>query len=309
MTSTSYRPDGNHPATKNSPEEAYVRGKTTQWLWLVMDSGANLDDDFFECLDWGLGAPGLSGLLREFIHETEQFPGNHADNEVLDSIQKALKTTGHYFEGMCADAIADPYFKRSITAAIYRKSRTAKALVRSNSAPYRQAGQRLVRTFGISPQGQALCELVFIVQQFPSVQRYFKNELEIYNYGARRLLSRLLGLTPLQLTDCLRELTTCGLLETFRHHSPSIELRDGIAAFWEDERAAAQALFCRQLGGKALPLSDFCIPREDILYAKALLEQDDKAPVHILLYGPPGTGKTSFARSLAKECGLTRLGP
>ena len=306
MTSTSYRPDGNHPATKNSPEEAYVRGKTTQWLWLVMDSGANLDDDFFECLDWGLGAPGLSGLLREFIHETEQFPGNHVDNEVLDSIQKALKTPARgLLARECEELIIfDPYFKRSITAAIYRKSRTAKTLVRLNTAPYRQAGQRLARTFGISQQGQALCEFVFIAQQFPSVQRYFINKLEIYNYGARRLLSRLLGLSPLQLTNCLRELTTCGLLETTYRYSPSIELRAGIVAFWEDERAAAQALFCRRLMGKALPLSDFCIPREDILYARTLLEQDDKGPVHILLYGPPGTGKTSFARSLAKECGL-----
>ena len=286
-----------------TPESVYARGKSATWLCRAMEAGlVSLDSNFFDCLDWSMR--GLKRLLLAVIEAAKSLPKTRAHSAACKAARNMLQIRDHRLGSAFEELITEhPCLTGSIEDAIRRECAAAARLGKTGSPQYRQAVPRLSRVFGISQEAGAVCEFVFFLERFRPVENYFEDHLDIHRYPRQRLFARLLGLTHVQALTCVKELTACGLLNKDGHND-HFRLQDGIAAFWDEASTDPGVLFCRPLKGNALHLQDFSVPKADVEHARALLEKEDKAPVHILLYGPPGTGKTSFAHSLAQACGM-----
>ena len=108
---------------------------------------------------------------------------------------------------------------------------------------------------------------------------------------------------PLEIINLrIEELVSFGILE--EAYEGAFRVADSLHSFWSSHGPDCASLFSRPLEGESLPLSSFRIPAEDVEHVRRLLESRSPAPLHILLYGTSGTGKSTFARSLAKACGV-----
>jgi len=138
------------------------------------------------------------------------------------------------------------------------------------------------------------------------VESFFEDNLHVFVHGEQHLLACLLDVSLARLRSLLMELKTCGIInvDTMNRYDSAASFPDSICRLWEKE-ANYEKFFCQPLNTKEhVPLQNFALPVETIAHAKALLQLPGQQPVNILLYGKHGTGKTSFARSLAKACGV-----
>ncbi len=285
----------------NAPETLYARAKTAAWLLKSLEQNATWDTCLFECLQWVVGD--LRRSLRDILKEAQQttgksgiVPARRAVKDVLSRPQDRLASEldDLYQEHPCLEGL--------IRDMVKRECRAAQKLCGAPMAPYSTALARLRQTFGLDGDCRALCEFVFINQNFSAVEGYFEDRLEIHKYGNRRILAHMLDIRPARLLACLSELSRCGLLES--DYNSRLRLKDSLLSFWEIDSPCRSALFSRPLSGEALPLESFQVAPDDVAHIRKLLEHGGASPVHILLYGPPGTGKSTFACSLARACGV-----
>ena len=284
-----------------APETTYARTKTAGWLLKTLEYNNNFDSCFFECLQWVVGD--LRRPLQAILHEAKKPMGKSGIVQARAAIKEALKRPQDRLASELDDLLEEHRCLRGIVMdMIRRECFLVKELCERPVAPYNTALKRLDQTFGLHKDSQALCEFVFINQNFSAVEGYFEDRLEVHKYGNRRMLAHMLDIEPVRLQACRNELFKCGLLD--RGYSDRYRLEDCLLPFWDTDYAGTSELFSRPLAGEVLPLESFHVPPDDVAHAIKLLEQDSKAPVHILLYGPPGTGKSSFVQSMAKTCGV-----
>lgn len=293
-----HRSNNSSRGVVNSPETAYARTKTAEWILRVMEQAIPLESCFFTCLEWVIGD--LRGILEALMEELGNAPKNI---KVRKAVQEALKPASSRYASECEELAEEHPALQNIMRDIATRECARLKLASSGSADiYSLALRRMEKTFGLNADCLNLCEFFFINQSFPAVEDYFEDHLDVYGFGNRRILAHMLGMSSARIRVCIKEMTICGLING--GSGRNLRLQDSLLSFWETQNDDADKLFCRPLEGDALPLSAFRLPQDDVAHVEALLEKKSKAPVHILLYGPPGTGKTTFARSLAQSCGV-----
>jgi len=286
------------PGALHTPEILYVRARSAAWLAEILKQKLPLEADFFACLQWA------GGDLRRPLQAVMQATETAARQPDLVKARRALREAltrprdklyrvfdSLYEEHPCLEASIRDAAQQVCAAVVKSCSRPA--------ATYSAALERLEHIFGLDAECRLLCEFLFINQNFKEIEDYFEDRLRLDRYQNRSILARMLGMKETRLQSCLAELHTCGLFNADR-----FRLQDCLLPFWEAGEINAQAMFSRPLSGAALPLEAFQVASDDVAHARKLLEQNGKAPVHILLYGAPGTGKSSFAAGMAQACGV-----
>ncbi|MBR5882395.1 MAG: AAA family ATPase [Mailhella sp.] len=287
------------PSVTSSPETMYARRKAAQWMQAVLDKGIAMESSFFECLNW-VGCD--LGVLLSAVHQESAKLRNKAGKAAHEAITMALDAPKRRLHHECEELLEEhsclqDTFLEHISAMLDK-------VQASHDIPtsFAQARAELGRVFGLDAEAATLCEFVFLLQSFPRIECYFEDVLEVFRYANRHLLACLLGMPLDQLARTSRELKDFGIVESGR--SSICRLSDSILSFWSAQGPDCATLFSRPLEGDSLPLSSFRIPAEDVEHVRRLLESRSPAPLHILLYGTSGTGKSTFARSLAKACGV-----
>lgn len=281
-----------------APETTYARAKAAGWLLKSLEQNVTLESSFFECLHWVTGD--LRCPLQAIMKEAQKPTGKSG----IVAARKAIKEALHRPQNRLASDFEDlfeehPCLEGIIVDTVQRECAAVQNLHGSPIAPYSTALKRLEQIFGLNKGCLALCEFVFINQNFSAVEGYFEDRLEVHNYGNRHILAYMLDMKPVRLQSCLSELFKCGLLEA---DYKQFRLKGCLLPLWDTDCTGTNDLFSRPLSGAALPLESFHVSPDDVAHVRKLLEQKDSAPVHILLYGPPGTGKSSFAHSLTQSC-------
>lgn len=279
-----------------APETTYARAKTAGWLLKSLEQKVTLESCFFECFRWVVGD--LRRPLQAVMKEAQKPTGKLGIVAARRAIKEALPRPQDRLASELEDLLEEHSCLEGIIIDIaQRECAAVQNLHISSIAPYSTALKRLEQTFGLNKDCLALCEFVFINQNFSVVEGYFEDRLEVHNYGSRRMLAYMLDMKPTRLQSCLSELFKCGLFDT--GYGNQFRLKDCLLPFWETDSPNMNALFSRPFSGEALPLGFFHVAQSDVAHVRKLLESDSKTPVHILFYGPPGTGKTSFTHSLA----------
>ena len=287
------------PCVTASPETMYARCKAAQWMLAILDKGITMESSFFECLNW-MGCE-LGTLLKAVQQESAKLrsKAGRAAHEAVKQALDAPKCRLHY---ECKELIEEhpcllDTFLEYITA-ILNKVQDCPDIPEA----FGRARIELERVFGLEAEAATLCECVFLLQNFPRIEHYFEDELEVFRYANRHLLARLLGMPLDKLARIIVELKDFGIFE--RDHHSICRLNDNILPFWSAQGPDCTELFSTPLTDESLPLSSFRIPAEEVEHVRRLLESRSEVPLHILLYGTSGTGKSTFARSLAKACGV-----
>jgi AAA+ superfamily predicted ATPase len=286
-------------STINTPETAYARGRTAQWLTRLVEQGVALDDSFFECFGWAIG--GLQHPLQLLTEEIKKLPAKAAVKAAAKSVRSALDGSTHHLDNAFEAIVEEhPVLHGAIYEIVMQECAAAAKKCDKNSNVFTLAQNKLAHTFGLSKDACALCEFVFIKETFYRVESYIEDHLEINKYGNRKIFATMLNIPSTLLRKHLNELSDSGLLDL----DGCFSLRDSLKSFWDEANTQQNKMFCQKLTGEALPLERFKIPQEDIAHVRALLTAPGDSPVHILFYGPPGTGKTTLARSLAADLNI-----
>ena len=284
--------------TIHSPEILYVRHKVAQWLLAVLGKGAAMDSNFFECLDWALG--GL-GELMEGVRKESAALRSASGREACEAVQMLLASTPkHRLWRVCDDLIDDHPCMKDIF--LERIGGLLRAMPEAPCPLFRQAQSRLETVFGLDADSAALCEFTFLLQSFQQIESYFEDSLKVFHFTGRPLLAHMLELPQADLSRRLDELVGFGILEDGYGHS--FRVPETVQPFWSQEKPDSSRLFSRPLEGECLPLDSFRLAPEEVRHVRRLMDSRGEEPLHILLYGTSGTGKSSFARSLAKACGV-----
>ena len=287
------------PVVAASPETLYARQKAAQWLLAVLDKGVVMESDFFECLNW-VGCE--LGALLKAVHLESAKLRSKAGKAAHEAVTQALEASKRRLCHECEDLVEEnpclqPLFLEHISAMLEDMGSSC-----PRAELFQQARAELGRVFGLDAEAATFCEFVFLLQSFPRIERYFEDELEVYRYANRHLLSHLLAMPLDKLASIIEELKDFGVFD--RSYDSIFRLNNTMLSFWSSQGPDCASLFSRPLEGESLPLSSFRIPAEDVEHVCRLLESRSPAPLHILLYGTSGTGKSTFARSLAKACGV-----
>lgn len=285
----------------DSPETAYARRKAAQWILAVCSTPFSMHSEMFDCIQWICGD--LRSLLEGVERQTAGLRGR-AEKDAHQAVKEVLGRSSRRYSGECDDLLdVHPCLRMCFAEQIQRMCREVSESDEMSSAEsYSVARQELGRVFGIDEDCVAICEFIFIVQNFTEVESYFEYFLGVFKFGSRRLLAHMLGMSQGRLNYCLKELCRFGILESA--HGSSLRLSGPILEFWSSERIDIDTLFSRPLSGEWLPLEAFRLPSEEVHHVCRLLKKKGTSPVHILLYGPSGTGKSTFVRSLAMACGV-----
>ena len=290
----------NTPREAGSSELSYAKRKAAGWLLAVLDKGADMDASFFECLEWLLG--GLGPLL-ESVRQASAALRSKAGRAAHEAVTLALAAPKRRRHHECEDLIEEHPCTQDIFAdkvsALLTAMEPGEAAVPGFFA---QARGRLEEVFGLESDALELCEFAFLLQHFSPIECYFEDRLSVFRLCNRHYLARMFGLPEARLARRIRELESFGFFKDA--YSDSFRLAEELLAFWSPDEADSRQLFSRPLEGECLPLDSFRIAPEEVRHVRRLLESRGDAPLHILLYGTSGTGKSTFARSLAKACGV-----
>ena len=290
------------PRLTGEVEIDYARKKTASWLICALEQRVGMDENFFDCLFWVLGEkePLLWALLKA-MDGAPRKAGMPAARRAVREILENPRTLNASFA--CEELLKDHPCLEDLGYAVACNVCREVMGQETDGAIYARAGQGLERVFGLGREARAVCEFIFILQHFSAVEHYFEDELNVFRFGRRRLLAQMLGIPFSCLRPVTEELVGFGILESSAFGNV-LRLTESVLAFWDAEEPRQETLFHRPLEGESLPLHSFHIPAADAGHALRLLQRRDEAPVHILLYGASGTGKSSFARTLARECGV-----
>ncbi len=304
-----------------NPETLYARLQTVDWLRTLCEEGVELSCNFFECLAWACGT--LEPLVRAMEERTRTLR-TRTGRAAHEAAAEFLERSPLYQMNNCDDLFDDhpclvPYVAeelprlyeeaiRSLREALAKEAPTGQGEEFEHDwgeVPERflSARHALREVFGLDDESARICEAVFLLQNFSEISDYFEDHLGLFKLGGERLFARLLGMRADQLSRRVGELCRMGLFEGVQI-SDCLRLSDVILSFWAPEGMNLATLFCHPLEGETLPLEAFRLSPDVVRHTRRLLERKGDEPVHILLYGPSGTGKTTFARSLAKACGL-----
>lgn len=284
-----------------SPENLYAKYRAAQWILAISDSSFSLHSELFECLQW------ICGDLRPLIEHAKRYTArlrSRAGKAACQAVEDVLCVPSRRYASECDDLVEEhPCLYSCFVEQIQQLCRevTESADI-SQIDVYSSARRELERVFGLDEDCTAICEFIFIIQNFNEVENYFEDFLGVFKFGNRSLLARLLGISQARLSICIKELRCFGILESA--YDSSFRLIESLLAFWSPEKPDIDTLFSRPLTGECLPLESFRVPAEDVRHVCRLLKQKGSEPVHLLLYGPSGTGKSTFVRSLARACGV-----
>ena len=288
------------PREAGSSELSYAKRKAAGWLLAVLDKGADMDASFFECLEWLLG--GLGPLL-ESVQQASAALRSKAGRAAHEAVTLALAAPKRRHHHECEELIEEHPCMQDIFAdkvsALLTAMDSGEAAVPGFFA---QARGRLEEVFGLESDALELCEFAFLLQHFSPIECYFEDRLSVFRLCNRHYLARMFGQPEARLARRIRELESFGFFKDA--YSDSFRLAEELLAFWSPDEADCRQLFSRPLEGECLPLDSFRLAPEEVRHVRRLLESRGDAPLHILLYGTSGTGKSTFARSLAKACGV-----
>jgi len=288
------------PRITGSPEMAYVKRRAAHWLMSVFDTRTNMDDGFFECLEWMCG--GLLFLLEGVGRKSAKLR-NRAGRAAHEALKLALDAPRRRLRHECEELVEEHPVMRDL---FFEEVSSLLAELGSGEAEapefFSRARGRLEEVFGLENEALELCEFAFLLQHFSPVECYFEDSLAVFRLCNRHYLAKMFSLSEARLSCRIRELESFGFFKDA--YSDSFRLAEELLAFWSPDEADASRLFSRPLEGECLPLDSFRIAPEEVRHVRRLMESRGEGPLHILLYGASGTGKSTFARSLAKACGV-----
>ena len=292
------------PRLTGEVEVDYARQKTASWLISVLEQRVPLDEDFFDCLFWVLGEeePLLWALLN--VMGGERKAGMAAARRAVREMLEDLHARNASFS--CEELVKEHPCLEELCYAVACNACREVVAQETDGSLFARAGEGLERVFGLGEEARAVCEFTFILQHFSAVEHYFEDSLKVFHFGRRRLFAQMLGMPFSRVRPVMEELTGFGILDASAFGN-ILRLTETVLSFWDSEDPPQDTFFYRPMEGDILPLHSFHIPAADTGHVLRLLQRTDEAPVHILFYGDSGTGKSSFARSLARECGVKAL--
>jgi len=288
------------PRMTGSPEMVYAKRKAAHWMLSLFDRGTKMDASFFECLEWLLG--GLGPLL-EGVGGKSAALRSKAGRAAHEALKLALDAPRRRLHHECEELIEEHPVLRDMffeeVSGLLAELDSAEA-----EAPefFTRARGRLEEVFGLESEALELCEFAFLLQHFSPVECYFEDSLAVFRLCNRHYLAKMFSLPESRLSRRIRELESFGFFKDA--YSDSFRLEEELLSFWSPDEADASRLFSRPLEGECLPLDSFRLAPEEVRHVRRLMESRGEGPLHILLYGASGTGKSTFARSLAKACGV-----
>ena len=284
---------------KDSPETEYAKQRSIRWMLAAIDRGVVMGLEFFGFLDWI--NEDLKALLNAVSRESARLRSK-AGKAAHEAVKQALGASKRRYYHVCDDLVDEhpclmSIFSDQVSAMLKDEQKDT-----PRTEIYSHAQRGFERVFGLDADAYSLCEFTFLVQTFPRIMDYFEDHLQIFRGYNRHLLAYILDI-PLEIINLrIEELVSFGILE--EAYEGAFRVADSLHSFWSSHGPDCASLFSRPLEGESLPLSSFRIPAEDVEHVRRLLESRSPAPLHILLYGTSGTGKSTFARSLAKACGV-----
>lgn len=283
-----------------SPETVYARRKAAQWMRAVLDKGTDMESYFFESLAWICGDLGslLEGVCRESANLRSK-----AGKAAHEAVKQALMAPKRRYPRECDDLMDDhPCLQDIFIEQVSIILESAAFSEAEGSELFVLARKRLETVFGLEDEALELCEFTFLLDTFPRIEGYFESHLEVQRFGNQHLLANMLGIPLPRLIRLIEKLMSFGILK--ESYSFSFRLIEPLLSFWSLDKMDSSRLFSRPLDGDSLPLDSFRLDTAEVHHIRRLMENRGETPVHILLYGPSGTGKSTFARSLAKACGV-----
>ena len=248
----------------------------------------------------------LKELLRALISVVREKSDNLDYSDALEELYQARGWTITRLTRDFNDIIDDnPILREPMKACTLKVCQRIAATEAIDAENYRLAREKFAGIFGLTPNAQELLEFAYIHETESDVGCYLERELDIFKTPNRKMFSALLDMNITEIMTALHELQRCRLLGDGPINSGFRGFDDAVYEVYETPTADPAEIFCTPLKGETLPLDMFNISAEDLSYITRLLKSDTHSPVHIMIYGSPGTGKTTFARSLARELGLT----
>ena len=284
---------------KDSPETEYAKQRAIRWMLAAIDREVVMGLEFFGFLNWI--SEDLEPLLNAVSRESARLRSN-AGKAAHEAVKQSLGASKRRYYHECDDLVDEHPCLMSIfsdqVSAMLKEAQ--KDIPRTEIFSHAQISFEHV--FGLDADAYNHCEFTFLIQTFPRIMDYFEDHLQIFRGYNRHFLSYILDI-PLDIINRrFEELVSFGILE--EAYDGAFRVVNSLHSVWSSQGPDCASLFSRPLEGESLPLNSFRIPAEDVEHVRRLLESRSEAPLHILLYGTSGTGKSTFARSLAKACGV-----
>ena len=297
---------------------SHFQARTALYMTRLLKADIMMAEEvsFYRCLH--LAGVSLKKLLQDL---TENFRASTtppsssqnrspAQNEVLTELGQACHWPISRLSRDFNDILIDhPELREPLRECALKHCGRIAQIQGYDSEHYRLAGERLGRIFSLSDDAKTVLEFMYITETEVDANCYIVDDLNIFKPRSRKKLAVVLDMNISAVMDAVHELRRCCLLsdiEKCANFSNSIgHTNDAVCQVFDSPDKDPAQMFCVPLSGETLPLDNFNISPEDLDYITRLMKSENNSPIHIMIYGPPGTGKTTFARSIARELGLT----
>jgi AAA+ superfamily predicted ATPase len=285
---------------------ALVIHRTTEWLERILDQ-LKLTHELLElcrfCLrdrfrevndifqDWCAANDHKLDMTHYYDEQILMNPESHSYCRVLEEIVE-----------IGGSGLERPV-KRILTGLFAETGQEIEAGGLFEKSDLAQGRNSLQETFGLSDAEAEFFLFFFVVEKWQPLSDYFIHEIKVNRFIGRRLLARLLGVTSAELRDIFTgKLASLDIMDFSHHISPDLDFE----FFFESGGASdpLRSFFIREKR-PGLPLDSFHLQQGELDQVRRLLGNSSGSPTHVLLYGPPGTGKSTFARSLARDLGVS----